>query len=161
MPYIWVDNDLSFARGHIQGFPKKLGDVAITKAVTVGRGGPRIEAGSRFIGHVSSLGRRLATGAVTLEEAAPESFVPKALRLPMWHTRHVPDLAGGPPLVHDLARNVVADFAVAGMWTGSAELELGSSDFEEHEALRPVEVLGGFRCSFAFTVTGAEIRPAN
>ena len=25
VPYIWVDNDLSFAHGHIQGFPKKLG----------------------------------------------------------------------------------------------------------------------------------------
>ena len=27
VPYICVDNDLSFARGHIQGFPKKLGAI--------------------------------------------------------------------------------------------------------------------------------------
>src|SRR6478752_3635575 len=47
VPYIWVDNDLSFARGHIQGFPKKMGSVAITRAVRVGQGGPKVETGGR------------------------------------------------------------------------------------------------------------------
>ena len=32
VPYIWVDNDLSLVRGHIQGFPKKLGTIAIIAA---------------------------------------------------------------------------------------------------------------------------------
>ncbi|MBX6388526.1 MAG: acetoacetate decarboxylase family protein [Frankia sp.] len=159
VPYIWVDNDLSFARGHIQGFPKKAGDIAITRAVRVGRGGPRLAAGSRFAGHVCSLGRQLARGAVTLERAEPEGFVPRALRLPVWHTRLVPDLAGGPPLVRDLARNIVTDFAAADVWTGPAELEIFDSEFEELGPLRPTEVTGGFRCSLAFTITGAEVRP--
>jgi acetoacetate decarboxylase len=101
VPYIWVDNDLSFARGHIQGFPKKLGVISVTRAVTVGR---------------------------------------------------------GDPLVRDLARNIVTDFAVADVWTGRAELELFDSEFEELAALRPVQVTGGFRCALAFSVTGAEIR---
>jgi acetoacetate decarboxylase len=160
VPYIWVDNDLSFARGHIQGFPKKVGTVAITKAVDVGRGGPHLEPGARFAGHVASLGRQLAHGSVTLESPAQAGFVPKAMRLPVWHTRLVPDLAGGPPLVFDLARNVVSDFAVANVWSGKGSLELFESEFEEVAALRPVEVVGGFRCSVAFTITGAEIRPA-
>ena len=158
VPYIWVDNDLSFARGHIQGFPKKLGMISVTRAVTVGRGGPRVEAGARFAGHVSSLGTRLARGAVTLEAPAEQDFVPRAIRLPVWHTRLVPDLAGGDPLVRDLARNIVSDFAVADVWTGGAELELFDSEFEELAALRPVQVTGGFRCALAFSVTGAEIR---
>jgi acetoacetate decarboxylase len=110
VPYIWVDNDLSFARGHIQGFPKKTGVIAMTKAVTVGRGGAS-EPGAVFAGHVASLGQRLARGSVTLESPADAGFVPRALRTPIWHTRHVPDLAGGEPLVHDLARNIVTDFA--------------------------------------------------
>jgi acetoacetate decarboxylase len=160
VPYIWVDNDLSFARGHIQGFPKKTGAIAITKAVSVGRGGPHLESGSTFSGHVSSLGRQLARGAVTLEELAPEGFVPQALRLPVWHTRLVPDLAGGEPLVHDLARNVVADFAVGQVWTGQGHLEFFTSEFEELAALAPVEITGGFRCSVAFSIVGAEVRPA-
>jgi acetoacetate decarboxylase len=159
VPYIWVDNDLSFARGHIQGFPKKTGVIAMTRAVAVGRGGPRLEAGSTFVGHVASLGVRLARGSVTLDARADDGFVPRALRTPIWHTRHVPDLAGGDPLVHDLARNVVADFAVADVWTGPATLELHESDFEELAVLAPIEVTGGFRCAVAFSITGAEVRP--
>ena len=160
VPYIWVDNDLSFARGHIQGFPKKLGMISITRAVAVGRGGPTLERGARFSGHVASLGARLANGTVTLDTPAEAGFIPKAMRLPVWHTRLMPDLAGGEPLVLDLARNIVSDFAVANVWTGNASLELFESEFEELAALRPVEVVGGFRCSVAFTITGAEIRPA-
>ncbi len=160
VPYIWVDNDLSFARGHIQGFPKKMGSVAITRAVRVGQGGPRAEAGGRFVGHAGSLGQKLVHGAVTLAAPADEGFVPRALRLPVWHTRFVPDLAGGPPLVDDLARNLVAGFECADVWQGSGELELFGSEFEEHTALAPLEVIGGFRCAVAFTITGAEVRPS-
>jgi acetoacetate decarboxylase len=159
VPYIWVDNDLSFARGHIQGFPKKAGVVSITRAVALGRGGPRLESGATFFGHVSALGQRLARGSVTLDTRV-DDYVPRAMRLPVWHTRLVPDLAGGEPLVHDLARNVVSDFAVAEVWTGRGELEFYESDFEELAALAPVEIVGGFRCSVAFTILGAEVRPA-
>jgi acetoacetate decarboxylase len=160
VPYIWVDNDLSFARGHIQGFPKKFGTIFMTRAVAVGRGGPTLAPGARFSGHVASLGSRLARATVTLGAPAEPGFIPKAMRLPVWHTRLMPDLAGGAPLVLDLARNIVSDFAVADVWTGTAGLELFESEFEELAALRPVEVLGGFRCAVAFSITGAEIRPA-
>jgi acetoacetate decarboxylase len=158
VPYIWVDNDLSLVRGHIQGFPKKLGSVHITRAVRIGQGGPRVEAGARFAGHVASLGTRVAQGAVTLTEPAEEGFVPRSLRLPVWHTRHFPDLAGGDPLVHDLARNLITGFELADVWQGSAELDLLASEFEEHAALRPIEVHGGFKAAVAFTITGAEVR---
>jgi acetoacetate decarboxylase len=159
VPYIWVDNDLSFARGHIQGFPKKAGTIDITRAVAVGRGGPHLEAGATFSGQVSSLGRQLAHGSVTLEDPAADGFVPKAMRLPVWHTRLVPDLAGGAPLVQDLARNMVTDFEVADVWTGSAQLGFFPSEFEELVSLAPLEIVGGFRCSVAFTIVGAETRP--
>lgn len=160
VPYIWVDSDLSLARGHIQGFPKKFGTVSITRAVSVGRGGPQVEAGATFAGHVSSVGRQLARGRVTLREPAVPGFVPKAMRLPLWHTRLVPDLAGGEPLVRDLARNIVTDFAVAQVWTGPGELEFFDSEFEELASLRPAEIVGAFRCSVAFTIVGAEARRA-
>jgi acetoacetate decarboxylase len=131
----------------------------MTRPVTVGKGGARIEPGATFTGHVSSLGRQLARGSVTLDRPAEPGFVPKGMRLPIWHTRHVPDLAGGKPLVHDLARNVLTDFEIADVWLGRGNLEFHESEFEELAALQPLEVIGGFRCSIAFTITGAEIRP--
>lgn len=158
VPYIWVDNDLSLARGLIQGFPKKLGAIAMSKPVTVGRGGPVLAPGSRLVGHVSSLGRRLAHGSVTLESPGAPGKIPKGLRLPIWHTRLVPDLAGGPPLVNDLARNLLTGFACVDVWNGPATLTFGESEFEELSALAPLDVVGGFRCSIAFTIVGAEVR---
>ena len=160
LPYIWVDNDLSIARGLIQGSPKKAGSIAISRAARIGRGGPRLEVGATFAGHASSLGRRLASGAVTLDGPA-EGYCPRALCLPVWHTRLVPDLAGKEPLVHDLAHNLVTDFAVADVWRGqAAQLTFQDSPFEELASLAPQEITGGFRCAVAFTIGGAETRPA-
>ena len=31
VPYIWVDNDFTLIRGFIQGFPKKLGRIYVTR----------------------------------------------------------------------------------------------------------------------------------
>ena len=47
-PYIWVDKDFALARGYHQGYPKKLGDIWMTRPITVGRAGPRLEPGGRF-----------------------------------------------------------------------------------------------------------------
>ena len=46
--YIWVDKDIALVRGLHQGYPKKLGDIWMTRPVTVGRAGPRLEPGGRF-----------------------------------------------------------------------------------------------------------------
>ena len=91
MPYIWVDSELSLLRGQIQGFPKKLGEIHMTRAVDIGKGGVRKAPGERFAAHVSSLGRRLATAAVTLQETV--TGVLPAGALPQLHTRLWPSLA--------------------------------------------------------------------
>ena len=74
VPFIWVDNDLSLVRGLIQGFPKKLGQIAMTRPVELGLGGVRKAVGSRFAAHVASLGRRLCTVTVTLDEEHEKLF---------------------------------------------------------------------------------------
>ena len=38
--YIWVDKDFALARGWYQGYPKKLGQIWMTRPVTVGKAGP-------------------------------------------------------------------------------------------------------------------------
>ncbi|HEY1317215.1 MAG TPA: acetoacetate decarboxylase family protein, partial [Gaiella sp.] len=66
--YIWVDRDFALARGWIQGFPKKLGSIWITRSF--GLGGPAdpgMEAGARFGVTCSAYERRVAEATVTLE----------------------------------------------------------------------------------------------
>ena len=57
--YIWVDKDYAMLRGHVQGYPKKLGDIWVTRPVTVGRAGPRLEPGGRFGATCSAYGLSL------------------------------------------------------------------------------------------------------
>jgi acetoacetate decarboxylase len=58
-PFIWVDQDFALARGWIQGFPKKLGEVWMTR--TFGLGGPA-DPGSRRC--TSWCARAAATGGL-------------------------------------------------------------------------------------------------
>jgi acetoacetate decarboxylase len=67
VPFIWVDSELSLLRGQIQGFPKKMGQIAMTKPVAIGRGGVRKEVGSTFMAHATSHGRRVLTATVTID----------------------------------------------------------------------------------------------
>src|SRR5438552_6423959 len=57
--YIWVDKDFALARGWHQGYPKKLGSIWMTRPVTVGKAGPRLEAGGRVGATLSAGDRRL------------------------------------------------------------------------------------------------------
>jgi len=154
--YIWVDSDLSLVRGLIQGFPKKMGSIAMTRAVALGQGGVRKEPGSRFAAHVSSLGRRLCTLAVTLDEEADKPY-PRGIATPLVHTRLWPSIDGEPPAVHELSRAELAGFECGRVYSGPAELELGASDFEELDALAPTSVGRGFVHSLAFSVVGGTV----
>ena len=158
IPYIWVDSELSLIRGHVQGFPKKLGDVFMTRPVALGRGGVRKAAGSRFAAHVSALGRRLATLSVTIEGTV-EKFYPPSVARPPLHTRLFPSIEGDAPSVYEFQRARIADFEIGAVFTGPATLEFGPSEYNEIDALGPLGVQQGYVHSMAFTVTGGSVRP--
>ncbi len=100
-PYIWVDRDFALVRGWIQGFPKKLGQIEMTRSFGLDC---RAE-GRTFGGTVAANDRRLAQGTVTLEresQAGPTHNDP-----PLVNVRHFPRLAAGrhdDPAVHELVR---------------------------------------------------------
>jgi acetoacetate decarboxylase len=158
VPCIWVDSELSLLRGLIQGFPKKLGEVHMTRPVEIGRGGARKAPGERFAAHVSSLGRRLATASVTIREAAPGAQ-PGGGGGPLIHTRHWPSLEGETPAIHELSLVSVTDVENGPMWRGEATLEFGQSEFEELDLLAPRSVGPGFVYSTAFSVVGGKTLP--
>ena len=153
-PYIWVDRDFALVRGWIQGFPKKLGAVQITRSFPLAApAAPALAPGGRFAGTLCAGDRRLAFGAVTIEResaAGPTHNDP-----PLVNVRHFPRLAAGrhdEPALHELVRARSRDRSVSAIWEGAAELELYPAPAEEHAALRPLRVGRGFRFSFAYTV---------
>ena len=156
VPYIWVDSDLSLVRGLIQGFPKKLGEIHMTRPVDVGRGGARKAAGEHFAAHVSARGRRLVTARVTLDEVREKTY-PKGVAAPLVHTRLFPSLDGEAPAVYELSRGTIQEFEVGVVWHGSATLEMGWSEHEEIDALGPLVVGDGWVMSMAFSVVGGSV----
>jgi len=158
VPFIWVDSELSLLRGQIQGFPKKMGQIAMTRPVTLGKGGVQKTPGSRFAAHATGHGRRVLTASVTLEKTADR--LPRAATLPLVHTRLFPALHRAEPAVNELQLGTIADFECGPIHTGSATLEFGRTEYEELEPLGPLSVGTGYVFSMAFSVTGGKVEPA-
>jgi hypothetical protein len=158
VPFIWVDSELSLLRGQIQGFPKKLGRIAMTRPVELGRGGVKKAPGSRFAAHATSHGRRVVTASVALEGTAER--LPRAATLPLVHTRLFPAIDRPEPAVHELAFGTIGGFECGTVYTGPGTLVLGATEYEELAPLGPVSVGRGYVFSMAFSVLGGKVEPA-
>ena len=142
-PYIWVDKDFALVRGYHQGYPKKLGDIWMTRPVTVGRAGPRLEPGGAFGASISAAGRRVAHARISLEkQVEAPGFVNGH---PMLHNRVWPRIeSDGSQSMDELVTMSGYDGEIADVWGGDAEIELFESPTEELSLLQPEEVIGGF-----------------
>ena len=77
-PYIWVDRDFALARGWIQGFPKKLGSVWVTRSFGLDtRADPGEKPGARYGGTCAAYERRLAEATITLERESDDRAHPQ------------------------------------------------------------------------------------
>jgi acetoacetate decarboxylase len=156
--FIWVDQDFAMARGWIQGFPKKLGEVWMTRAYPLpSRAAPALGAGSAFGATCSARGRQIARARLRIERSSQAGSLHTAP--PIVNVRHFARLAAGhhdDPAVHELVRAKSRDRAVSEIWEGPAELELFEAPGEEHTLLAPVSVERGYRFTFAYTVDDLE-----
>jgi acetoacetate decarboxylase len=157
-PLIWVDRDFALARGWIQGFPKKLGSIWMTRHHGLScAADPGLAPGARYGATCAAYERRLAEATVTLErvsETGPTHNGP-----PLVNVRHFPRLGAGDherPAVHELVRARSRDREISEIWEGRASLELFGAEHEELAALAPVRVGVGYRFTFAYTVDDLE-----
>ncbi|RKR91249.1 acetoacetate decarboxylase [Micromonospora pisi] len=157
-PFIYVDNDAALARGWVQGFPKKMGEIHQTRAFAVNsQAAPIVGAGGKFAASMSASGRRLAEAKVRLEQ--PSATIP-ALGRPIVNLRHFPRLTAGQqdhPAVHELTMSILDTPQVANTWSGSGELSFLPSPSEELADLAPQRTGAGFRGSLSYTVTDLRI----
>lgn len=153
--YIWVDKDFAMYRGWIQGFPKKLGSIHMTRTFAAGRATPRLRAGARFGATCTAGDRQIARLVVTLEHLSKTG--PTVGEKPMHNTRHFPAASGERPDVFELVRAGGRERDVGVIWEGSADLRLFDDTTEDLRALAPHEMLRGYRYSFGYTVDGVEV----
>jgi len=150
---IWVDKDFALARGWFQGYPKKLGSIWMTRPVTVGKAGPRLEPGGVFAATLAANDRRLADAIVTLtQEGGTGGFVNA---LPMLHSRWLPSIGADGADVHaDLVTMRSADVEVGPVWRGTATLALYDTPGEELASLRVVEPIAAYWRQVGATFVG-------
>jgi len=151
--YIWVDKDFALARGWYQGYPKKLGQIWMTRPVTVGRAGPRLEPGGRFGATLAANDRRLAEVTLTITgESDTGGFVNA---LPMLHSRYMPsiDPSLSPPL-DELVTMRSRDVDLGPVYVGEPTVALFDAPAEELAALRPVETIAGYWRQVGATFAG-------
>lgn len=141
--FIWVDKDFALVRGHLQGYPKKLGSIHQTRPVTRGRAGPRLEAGGTFGMTLAASDRRLAQASVTLTGESPTGGFVNAH--PMLHHRWVPRIEFDErDSLSDVVTMAGSDLDLGTAFAGVATLELFDSPTEELGSLTPREILGGY-----------------
>lgn len=142
-PYIWVDKDFALVRGYHQGYPKKLGDIWMTRPITVGRAGPRLEPGGRFGATLTVAGRRIAQATIALTEPAESpGFVNGH---PMLHNRLWPAIeSDGSWSMDEMVTMSGYDAEMTDVWRGEAEVELFEAPTEELSLLVPREIIAGY-----------------
>jgi enduracididine biosynthesis enzyme MppR len=157
-PYAWVDRPVPMLRGWLQGMPKQFGDLHQTRAMPVGRAGPRLAPGGRFDGTLSVHGRRVVEATVKLSAKLDE---PPALHtVPLAHTRVLPNWLAAEEPVLQLVASEVRNVEFSEIWTGDAELRLFDEPgpgLEELARLAPTEVGAGHVFSYAETLHGGRL----
>jgi acetoacetate decarboxylase len=153
---IWVDKDFALARGWFQGYPKKLGSIWMTRPVTVGRAGPRLEAGGVLAATLAANDRRLADVRVTLEGPSDEGGFVNAL--PMLHSRWLPAIDAGAGDAHsDLVTMRSSDVELGPGWVGSAEVALHDAPGEELASLTVVDPIAAYWRQVGATFSGGDV----
>jgi hypothetical protein len=158
-PYIFVDNDAAFMRGHIQGFPKKLGSVFQTRSFAApSPAAAPVAAGSKFGASLSAHGERLADIRVTLREAIPDPTT--VFNRPTVMRRYFPRLDGkayDKPAVDQLTLSLTDNLHLVDLWAGDAEVRLPEVRGEDLHWLAPIRTGRGYRFGMSYTVTDLKI----
>lgn len=148
-PYIYVTSDMSMARGWIQGLPKKLASIHITRAYPFSSPAtPVVGEGGQFGASVAVNDRRLAECRVRLQK--PETDLTGVMNASTINMRYFPRLSIGhyqEPVVHELImKGSISNVAkLSDFWVGEGSLTLLPVPGEEADALVPIRFGRGWR----------------
>ncbi len=148
--YIWVDSDYAMVRGHFQGYPKKLASIFVSRPITVGQAGPRLEQGGKFGASVAAYDHKLVHGTFEITgESKHAGFVNGH---PMIHNRWMPAIEGdGSDSLDELVTMGAYQGEVGRCFKGNIELALYDSPVEELSNLEVIEKIGGYWREVAFS----------
>ena len=154
-PFIYVDQDLSMVRGQLQGLPKKVGSVWMTRSYDLDHpAAAPVREGTRFGASLAVKDRRLAEATITLSGGVAEPI--GFLAMPTFGLVGSPTLIDGPSAGEKkLARAAVEPTTRGPAYGATGALQLFESPHDELSALQPRSVTAASLSTFALTVVGA------
>lgn len=158
-PFIWVDNDVALLRGLLQGFPKQLGSIGMTRVMPIeSAASPEYKAGHSFAGTCAAKNRELFSMKVKTTEKVDHlpspSFgqVINRLAIPDLREGHI-----GEVLFEMIVKKTNStDVRVSDIWQGDAQFQLNTDYYPDLALMAPKEVGKGYVFSFTFTVQSLE-----
>jgi len=141
--FIWVDKDFAMLRGILQGYPKRLGSIHMTRPAAVGKGGPRLKPGGTFGTTLAVNDRRIAEGRFTITgESDHNGFVNGHAML---HNRMMPNIEiDGRDALNELIASSGSDVEIGATFKGDFDLTFIESPCEELHLLPIREKIGGY-----------------
>jgi len=141
--FIWVDKDFAIVRGQHQGYPKKLGSIHMSRPVTLGKAGPKLEPGGKFGVTLAAYDRRLAEGRFTITGPAERPGFVNGL--PMVHNRWIPAIeTDGRDSLSEVVTMSGYDGEMGRCFTGECDLAFFDSPVEELTAIAPKDFIAGY-----------------
>lgn len=149
--FMWVDKDWALIRGWLDGFPKKLAKISMTKLHPLLPKYNKPEKGLRLGGYVIRGGGVLFRLTVDLEEKTDS--VPTSNFGPLINIRHFPSRGEGETELFEIISRVRDVSNLGEVWKGKAEIELGGYVNDEVDVLKVEEVKAGYFFTQYFKVT--------
>ena len=141
--YIWVDKDFAILRGQHQGYPKKLGSIHMSRPVTLGKAGPKLEVGGTFGATLAAADRRLMQARFTITGPAERPGFVNGL--PMAHNRWMPAIeTDGTDSLSEVVTMSGFDGQMGRCFQGDFEIEMFDAPTEELMAIAPREKIGAY-----------------
>lgn len=154
-PFMWVDTDLSFLRGLLAGWPKKLAKISVTRLHPLLEQLSKPSSGVRLGGYMSRHGSTLLRLKVELLADEPVDTLPLLVERPFILPRYFPGIAPGLATVNELVAFDGDSRVLA--WEGRALLEVGGSPNDELHYFRPVSGARGYYFHLLLKVRGLRV----
>ncbi len=155
-PFIYVTQDISMVRGHMQGWPKKMGSVWMARSYKLDHpASGEIQKDTRLGETLTVKDRRLADAELHLTGAAREPI--GFLATPTLGLVAHPTLIGGPDAGQPrLVRQDVSQKLVGDVHGAEGNLELFHGPRDEIAEVAPIRTTDACICTLALSVIGVQ-----
>jgi len=154
-PFMWVDKDWALVRGWLDGYPKKIAKIAMTRLHPLLPRYNKPEVGLRLGGYVVRGGANLFRLQVELEDRADS--IPTKNFGPFINIRRFPSRGDNEEDLYEVVSRVRDESKFGEIWKGKANLELGGYVNDEVDLLKVDKVLDGYHFTLYFRVTKTQL----